>query len=127
MNAMALEYSYLLTSQLDSQRMYYEDRMNEALEQLSLLTGQCKDTTTELDSIHAENHHLEEDNRQATQQMALTKKDNARLVQKVAHWKDKTDAMHRNYVEEKEVRSCHAGGGEHCLMVCILLAGSLSL
>ncbi|KAI8342965.1 hypothetical protein BC941DRAFT_447814 [Chlamydoabsidia padenii] len=103
MNAMALEYSYLLTSQLDSQRMYFEDRINQVMEQLSLLTGQCKDATTELDSIHADNQYLEEETNQATQQMMLIKNENSRLVQKISYWKDKSEAMNRNYLEEKEL------------------------
>ncbi|KAI8086223.1 uncharacterized protein BX664DRAFT_153141 [Halteromyces radiatus] len=105
LNAMSLEYSYLLTSQLDSQRMYYEDRIDKVMEQLSLLTMQCKEATTEWDGLERENRQWIQQTDELDQQIKSIKKENMKLEQKVTSWKDKIETMHRNYLEEKELTS----------------------
>ncbi|CAO3588489.1 unnamed protein product [Absidia cylindrospora] len=96
-NAMALEYSYLLTSQLDSQRMYYEDRINATLDQLAQMADECKQLTCAIDAMQAENDVTLPD------QVETSRKRNATLVNKVAQWKEKTKLVERNYSEEKEL------------------------
>ncbi|ORZ11505.1 hypothetical protein BCR42DRAFT_421241 [Absidia repens] len=96
-NAMALEYSYLLTSQLDSQRMYYEDRINATLDQLAQMADECKQLTCDIDVMQAENDLTLAD------QVETSRKRNATLVNKVAQWKEKTKLMERNHSEEKEL------------------------
>lgn len=55
---MSLEYTYLLSSQLDSQRMYYEDQLEEAMAQLSSLTQQVRVLSRDLESLDLRNQEL---------------------------------------------------------------------
>ncbi|CAO3645087.1 unnamed protein product [Cunninghamella echinulata] len=103
LNAMSLEYSYLLTSQLDSQRIYYEDRMKEVIEQLSLLTDQCKLATNDLENIRSDNKKLADENNESTQRLSSNHKEVSKLEQKIESWKDKIESTTRKYLEEKEL------------------------
>lgn len=104
---MSLEYSYLLTSQLDSQRMYYEDKIKNIIEQISLLDDQCKLATNDLENIQSNNKKLVNENNESSHRLKSFHKEISKLEQKIESWKDKTESTNRKYLEEKEVNTIH--------------------
>ncbi|XP_019855979.1 PREDICTED: BRCA1-associated protein-like [Amphimedon queenslandica] len=54
-DSLQLEYTYLLTSQLESQRLYFEEKLTrveeEAREQISQLEGRCRSTVIEKERL----------------------------------------------------------------------------
>ncbi|KAI8059907.1 hypothetical protein BC940DRAFT_281508 [Gongronella butleri] len=102
-DAMAVEYSYLLTSQLDSQRIYYEDKIQHVMDDIANLSQECESLTAQLVSMqHTQQAHqrTRADLQVALQQQA---KENAKLKQKTDTLKDKTDAFKQRFAEEKEL------------------------
>ncbi|KAI7901280.1 uncharacterized protein BX663DRAFT_515494 [Cokeromyces recurvatus] len=59
LEAISIEYNYLLSSQLDSQRIYYENQIDEVSSQLSVLASQSKALLEKFDKIQNENKSLE--------------------------------------------------------------------
>ncbi|KAI8065420.1 BRCA1-associated protein 2-domain-containing protein [Gongronella butleri] len=53
LEAMSVEYTTLLTSQLDSQRIYYEDQLDALVQQLSQLTARQTQLKIQLENAHA--------------------------------------------------------------------------
>ncbi|KAJ3017341.1 hypothetical protein HKX48_003587 [Thoreauomyces humboldtii] len=100
LESLGLEYTYLLTSQLESQRLWYESRLTQqelsAVDASSALADQVESTTRDLEAARSEVQDL-------TQRLAASDRDlrilNAR-VQKLADRAERTDALLR---EEKAV------------------------
>ncbi|KAI9263245.1 BRCA1-associated protein 2-domain-containing protein [Phascolomyces articulosus] len=102
LDAMSLEYSYLMTSQLDSQRIYYEDFLDDATCQLSALTAQVKGLTKELQAIHLD----KEQTMIQCQDLKTTFKDGQqrkeRVDQSLQKYKDQYENSRRQLAIEKE-------------------------
>lgn len=65
LEAIGLEYSYLLTSQLESQRHFYEDKLEQFQAQLTSLTGELSQLaakSAQLDQLSARTSELERTN-----------------------------------------------------------------
>ncbi|SNX85739.1 uncharacterized protein MEPE_04448 [Melanopsichium pennsylvanicum] len=65
LEAIGLEYSYLVTSQLEAQRHFYEDKLDQFQSQLSSLTGELSSLSVkaqQLDSLSSRTAVLERDN-----------------------------------------------------------------
>ncbi|SPO28425.1 uncharacterized protein UTRI_04822 [Ustilago trichophora] len=65
LEAIGLEYSYLLTSQLESQRHFYEDKLDQFQAQLTSLTGELASLShksKQIDSLSLRTATLERDN-----------------------------------------------------------------
>ncbi|KAJ7224449.1 hypothetical protein GGX14DRAFT_425711, partial [Mycena pura] len=80
--AIGIEYSYLLTSQLDSQRAYYEEQANELKQQVSELRAILERLSTEFDKEkiatkeHLAQRKLDEEARSESQAKDKAKADN---------------------------------------------------
>lgn len=81
-DSLQLEYSYLLTSQLESQRLYFEDKMahieKELTEQLQLVESRCRSTVSEKELLESKVSNLEKEKKAnekklTQQQTRLTK------------------------------------------------------
>ncbi|KAG1146131.1 hypothetical protein G6F37_010338 [Rhizopus arrhizus] len=101
--AIALEYSYMLTSQLDSQRIYYEDQIDDVSNQLSKLTTQIKQLEIQTKSIHKENERIEH-------QISLKEKELVNMTKNKQHaennhelWKEKLETVKGLWLKEKEM------------------------
>lgn len=65
LEAIGMEYSYLLTSQLESQRHFYEDKLDQFQSQLTSLTGELSTLTLkskQIDALSARTLQLERSN-----------------------------------------------------------------
>ena len=102
---MSLEYSYLMTSQLDSQRIYYEDFLDEATSQLSALTGQVKSLTKESQHLHLEKEKTSircQDVKTALKDAQVYKEQVDKSLQ---GYKDQYENSRRHLAAEKQVSS----------------------
>ncbi|KAI7855335.1 BRCA1-associated protein 2-domain-containing protein [Circinella umbellata] len=102
LDAMSLEYSYLMTSQLDSQRIYYEDFLDDATSQLSTLTAQVKSLTKESQHLHVEKEKTSircQDVKTALEDATLYKE---RVDKSLQGYKDQYESSRRHLTAEKE-------------------------
>ncbi|CAO3634170.1 unnamed protein product [Cunninghamella blakesleeana] len=101
-NAMSIEYTALLTSQLESQRIYYEDQLNVLVKQLSNLSA--KQTYLQ-NCIQEEMDHqqvLVSETKELTKEWKLAQEEKNKLDQKCQSWKDKYDSAHLLLEKEKQ-------------------------
>jgi BRCA1-associated protein len=102
---MSLEYSYLLTSQLDSQRIYYENQMDQIAAQLSSLTADTKSLLAQADQSLNENKAIENENVLKEKQIQKLTKVKAKTENDLENWKEETQATKTALLKEKEVYS----------------------
>ncbi|RCH92563.1 hypothetical protein CU098_000557, partial [Rhizopus stolonifer] len=102
LEVMSIEYSYLLTSQLDSQRIYYENQMDQISSQLSELTCQTRTLLAESDKTQAENKRLEEENNQKERKVLEIKQEKKLSEEKLETWKEKFESTKKIWLAEKE-------------------------
>ncbi|CAO3703937.1 unnamed protein product [Rhizopus stolonifer] len=100
---LALEYSYMLTSQLDSQRIYYEDQMDSLSNKLSKLANQIKQIETQNKSTLKENECIEQQIAVKEKELAsdMTKKKCTEEVYEA--WKDKLEFAKSSWLKEKQM------------------------
>ncbi|CEG69813.1 hypothetical protein RMATCC62417_05821 [Rhizopus microsporus] len=103
LEAIALEYSYMLTTQLDSQRIYYENQIDKISSQLIKLTTQLKQLEIQAKNAVKENEYLE-------RQISLKEKEASKVMdgKQVAEksyeiWKEKLEALKDLWLKEKEM------------------------
>ncbi|KAI8387329.1 hypothetical protein BD560DRAFT_468721 [Blakeslea trispora] len=101
--AMSLEYSYMLTSQLDSQRIYFENQMEALTAQLSQLTSQTRCLLAESDKTKAENKQIEDMNEKKKKQIDEMTLEKQKSEHKLDMWKEKYEAIRKIWAVEKEV------------------------
>lgn len=106
MEAISLEYNYLLTSQLDSQQIYYESQMEQVAAQLSDMRSKTRSLLAEADQIQAENQRLEAENQEKERQIVEFTKGKEKADKKLESWKEKCEATKGVWLEEKEVNPC---------------------
>ncbi|KAL9551045.1 hypothetical protein MBANPS3_004447 [Mucor bainieri] len=103
LEAISLEYNYLLTSQLDSQQIYYERQMEQVAAQLSDMRSKTRALLAEADQIQAENKRLEAENLEKEKQIAEFTKGKEKADKKLESWKEKCDTTKAVWMEEKEM------------------------
>jgi BRCA1-associated protein len=103
LDSISVDYSYMLTSQLDSQRMYYEDQLEKATRQLSELTRQAKTVSNEINVASKEQFVLQEKGKSLDLSILEIKKEKDKADKRAASFKDKYEAMQKNLNEEKVV------------------------
>ncbi|XP_077971434.1 BRCA1-associated protein-like [Styela clava] len=120
--AIQLECMYLLTSQLDSQRKYWEERLskveeiaetdrNAAHEQLSEAVGRCNELDKKLTVLDKEKVLLVKKNEQLAKKYASSLKElttekelNKGLIKNQKEWRVKVDKMERlSTTQQKEI------------------------
>lgn len=102
MEAISLEYSYLLTSQLDSQRIYYENQMDELSRQISNLSMQVKLLKGKVNTIISENKKIEAENATKESIISSLTKGKEKAEKKLETWKEKCESTKSVWLEEKE-------------------------
>jgi BRCA1-associated protein len=81
--AIGIEYSYLLTSQLDSQRAYYEEQLEGMKEQVSSAYKQADIGSHEVDALEAKHRQAEQKWKEAIEkQAAEASKERAKIEKK---------------------------------------------
>ncbi|KAI8373512.1 hypothetical protein EDC96DRAFT_583483 [Choanephora cucurbitarum] len=100
--AMSIEYSYMLTSQLDSQRIYFENQMEALTAQLSQLTSQTRCLITEYDNTKVENKQIADMNDKKKKRIDEIAQEKKESEHKLDMWKEKYDAIRKIWTVEKE-------------------------
>ncbi|KAI8987919.1 hypothetical protein BDF20DRAFT_295627 [Mycotypha africana] len=102
LEALSIEYSYLLTSQLDSQRMYYETQIDDFETKIADMESLLSSLSTESDMLVKENRvletgivEMEKQSETMTRQIDVEEND-------VEAWKQKYDAAKEKLDLEKE-------------------------
>lgn len=102
MEAISLEYSYLLTSQLDSQRIYYENQLDELSHQISDLSTQVKILRGNVNATMNENKNIETENTTKETLISDLSKGKEKAEKKLETWKEKCESTKSILLEEKE-------------------------
>ncbi|CAM0143227.1 unnamed protein product [Umbelopsis sp. WA50703] len=113
LDAVSLEYTYLLTSQLESQRMYYEDHLENLTAQLSTLSSQVKTLASEVQLVRAENDSLISRNRETEKKLKDVEKEKEKTERKLETVREKCDNIRKEWQEEKEMASSLIKNNEH--------------
>lgn len=92
-DAVQLEYTYLLTNQLENQRHYYEETM-ASLE---------KSKQEQIEELLEANHHLNQENGKLTEQLKNLKKDRQTTEKKITQLNQKLTKVQAELIEEREL------------------------
>ncbi|CAO3628686.1 unnamed protein product [Cunninghamella echinulata] len=101
-NAMSIEYTNLLTSQLESQRIYYEDQLNALVKQLSSLTAKQNYVQNEIQDEMDQQQILVAQKKEMAHEWELTQTNKNKLEQNCQTWKDKYESARLSWEEEKK-------------------------
>ncbi|CAG8492231.1 1379_t:CDS:2, partial [Paraglomus occultum] len=103
-DAIGLEYSYLLTTQLSSQRTYYEEKVNSITLQLSSLSAQVQSISDEMKVLKSERDKaINDKNVLEKERIPSLEKDKRALEKKYEKVKEKAEKIEKEYKEEKEM------------------------
>ncbi|KAI8351270.1 BRCA1-associated protein 2-domain-containing protein [Mortierella sp. GBAus27b] len=104
LDAIGLEYTYLLTSQLESQRMYFDAQMAAMVEQLAQLGSQAKEWEKEATVLSQKNReltlHSEVLEKEKVPMLVKEKKAADKRIEKL---QEKLQTLEQQYEEEKEM------------------------
>lgn len=92
-DAVQLEYTYLLTNQLETQRRYYEDSLCHIE----------KEKQQEIDNLIEKNRYLNDDNKKLSEILENLKRDKQQMEKKISHLSDKLNKTVSNFAEEQEL------------------------
>ncbi|CAO3680352.1 unnamed protein product [Umbelopsis vinacea] len=113
LDAVSLEYTYLLTSQLESQRMYYEDHLTSLTSQLSTLSAQVKTLAGEIQLVRTENDSLVSHQRVTEKRLKEADKEREKAEKRMETFKEKCETIRKEWQEEKEMTTSLAKNNEH--------------
>lgn len=103
LDSISVDYTYMLTSQLDSQRMYYEEQLDALTEGLSNLTNEVKTLTQEIETAKSYKSELIEKGKSLDTAIVDVKKEKEKADKRALSFKDKYETMQKNLNEEKLV------------------------
>lgn len=103
LDTISVDYSYMLSSQLDSQRMYYEEQLDRLTHQLSDLTSQVKTISNELNNASTEQSLLIDQGKSLDFSIIEIQKEKEKAEKRANTLKDKYEVMQKNLNEEKLV------------------------
>lgn len=95
-DAVQLEYTYLLTNQLENQRHFYEENM----------TRLEKEKQSLIDELFEKNRFLNEDNNSQKEELNNLKKSKQQLEKKISQLSQKISKIQSNLTDEKELNKC---------------------
>jgi BRCA1-associated protein len=106
MDAMGNEYAYLLQSQLENQRSYFEDQLDRALEKASKAANAAEKATAALDDITTAFEKLQSQNAEMQTSIKTLERDLTRSTTKAS----KTDALAKQLAKDwKEEKTVNEG------------------
>ncbi|USP81450.1 hypothetical protein yc1106_08724 [Curvularia clavata] len=100
---MGMEYAYLLTSQLESQRAYFEEQLERAVDKASKAASAADEATRSVASLTQKLDLLSSQHDDATATIASLTKESARNAQKAAQASDLARALTKQLKEEQIV------------------------
>lgn len=106
LDLISVDYTYMLTSQLDSQRMYYEEQLDALTEELSNLTSQVSTINQEIETAKRHKAKLIDKGKSLDSAIIDVKKEKEKADKRALSYKDKYEAVQKNLNEEKLVMQC---------------------
>ncbi|KAI8337194.1 BRCA1-associated protein 2-domain-containing protein [Chlamydoabsidia padenii] len=103
LEAMSMEYTALLTSQLESQQIYYEDQLDALTQQLSYLSKQKSDLKIKHQHAAEHHHHLVIQSSSLQHENDTLKRAQVLLQGKNDTWKKQYEVDRKNWEEEKKI------------------------
>lgn len=102
---MTVEYTYLLTSQLDSQHIYYDSQIQDLTEQINELNSQLKQSILDMDQYSNDKHNIEMDIYQSEKEIEELIEWCKWADPEEEKWKAKCDAATEVLLKEKQVKT----------------------
>ena len=100
---MGMEYAYLLTSQLESQRAYFEEQLERAVDKAAKAATSADEATRSVAALSQKLDQLSTEHHEATATIASLTKESARNAQKAAQASDLARKLTKQYKEEQIV------------------------
>ncbi|KAJ3047151.1 hypothetical protein HK097_000177, partial [Rhizophlyctis rosea] len=100
MEAIGLEYSYLLTSQLESQRLWYESQLNQIQTENAT---QLSSLTVQLERLEVEHASVIEERNVLAERVPLLVKEKRGSEKRMEKLVERLDALEREFREEREM------------------------
>jgi BRCA1-associated protein len=100
---MGMEYAYLLTSQLESQRTYFEEQLERAVDKASKAAASAEDATRSVNSLAAQYEKLQLEHTETLTTLSSLEKECARNAQKATSASTLARNLTKQYQEEKTV------------------------
>ncbi|KAI7852106.1 hypothetical protein BDC45DRAFT_485795 [Circinella umbellata] len=103
LDAMSVEYTYMLTSQLESQREHYEEQLSQIQIQISSLTAQVKNLMINIKTSEKEHDELIQIERETRDKISKVEKERMKVERKLDGWKMKCKDKENEWHEEQEL------------------------
>ncbi|KAF9414546.1 hypothetical protein BGZ94_000358 [Podila epigama] len=103
LDAIGLEYTYLLTSQLESQRLYFDAQMAAMTAQLAAVNKEAKQWENEAVLLSEKNQRLAELAEQLEKEKPALLKEKKAAEKRLEKMQEKLAQLERQYEEEKEM------------------------
>ncbi|OAL52260.1 RING-10 protein [Pyrenochaeta sp. DS3sAY3a] len=100
---MGMEYAYLLTSQLESQRAYFEEQLERAVTKAAKASSAADEASRAVATLSLKIDALDTQYTAATSTIAALEKDAARHSAKAAHATDLARTLTKQYREEQTI------------------------
>ena len=98
---MGMEYAYLLTSQLESQRAYFEEQLERAVDKAAKAASSADEATRAIAALAQQLDKLRLQHTDATSTIAALEKESARYAQKASSAADLARRLGKQYKEEQ--------------------------
>ncbi|CAI2180621.1 16156_t:CDS:2 [Funneliformis geosporum] len=104
LDAIGLEYSYLLSTQLSSQRTFYEEKLDSVTLQLSKLTNQYHKLANEVSALKLDNDKVQREKETLEKdKIPSLIKEKKSVERKVEKFIEKSEKLERELKDEKEI------------------------
>ncbi|KAL1630996.1 hypothetical protein SLS56_004670 [Neofusicoccum ribis] len=100
---MGMEYAFLLTSQLDSQRLYFEEQVERAVDKAAKASAAAEEAAASATALAQQVRDLQALHRDARATVASLEKDVQRLSTRAARSDELARSMTKQFQEEKSV------------------------
>lgn len=100
---MGMEYAYLLTSQLESQRAYFEEQLERAVDKASKAAASAEEASHAVSSLSQKLDALTLQHSEARTTIAALEKESARQTQKASSASDLARKLTKQYKEEQTI------------------------
>jgi len=100
---MGMEYAYLLTSQLESQRAYFEEQLERAVDKAAKAESSTNDATRSVALLSTQVEKLQSQYTDALGTMASLEKESMRNAQKAASASDLARKLTKQFKEEQTI------------------------
>ncbi|RUS15022.1 hypothetical protein BC938DRAFT_477122, partial [Jimgerdemannia flammicorona] len=113
LDAISLEYTYLLTSQLDSQRLYYEDQLTLVTTQLSTLSHQLRGLSVEVGTLRTDKEEADRRCVRAEREVRESERVRQSVEKRLENLQERCERVEREREEERELNASLRANQDH--------------